>query len=161
QGRSHGNITASNILLTGTARLRDSGALLSDFSVEKKQNYAGDVHAFALTMYQLVRRREVQHYDWPIARSVEWNNLGPKGEATRNLPLSSAEMAALEAGSSPSEAAAKGVQEAKTAFETWDARKAVSDGYDELAGRGWTLPAGTISRLRGGVAPGQPVLPQL
>ncbi len=83
--RGHGNLKASNVLLTGTARLRDSSFFLTDLCAEPTRNFAADVHAIGRIIFELVRRREVHSFDWPLAASAEWQALGPEGEAWRKF----------------------------------------------------------------------------
>jgi hypothetical protein len=276
-GRAHGNMKVSNILLTGTARLRDSDVFLSDLSGAAASDFAADLNALGRAIYELVRRREVHSFDWPLTNAAEWAGLGPgaepwrafcnalldpalasapdplavaekaleqtahkaipkesvgriagavagvvalavlgtggwwfihdhrqaepsalvtqaKGEAwigtlaeelqhdpnarsddpyinekilarMAALKLSASEISALQKNAAPTganaEAIAKTAAEVKAAFDAWVARTTVGRGYDEFAALGWTIPAGSVARLRGGLSGDQPVLPQI
>jgi tetratricopeptide (TPR) repeat protein len=105
-GRSHGNLKASNVLLVGKPQpLRKTPLYLVDplpaslihapglnpderrtaEELIKEVAEVQDLHAIGLLILQLVERRliEREDYNYPIAPSPEWNNLGKNGELWR------------------------------------------------------------------------------
>jgi hypothetical protein len=82
-GRPHGEIQPSNVLISGSQKVRDAEVVLSDplpgDASEAARYEVADLHAIGQIIYQLVRRREVEdasdHSILPLTASAEWTGL--------------------------------------------------------------------------------------
>lgn len=83
EGRSHGRLTAGNVLLTSENPAAASVAL-SDPAVEKSGSEAGDCRAAGELIYALVMRRAAEPGE-VVQPSAAWRALGPRGGRWREL----------------------------------------------------------------------------
>lgn len=82
-GRSHGNLKASNVLISSRGDVAVAGAVLSDPAPAgdaAKSGEAGDLQALGELIYLLVTGRPFPGgAAWPLSPSREWNRLGSAG----------------------------------------------------------------------------------
>ncbi len=84
-GRSHGNLKPQNIFLDGK-NVQSATVVLSDLALrEQAGSAAADCNALGASLYQLVRGRMIQNFDWPIEPSPEWTHLGPQADSWRQF----------------------------------------------------------------------------
>jgi formylglycine-generating enzyme required for sulfatase activity len=89
-GRPHGNIKATNVLMTGTGEISQTRIVLSDPSSDEQYNSEGhwedDLRAIARFIYELVTHRPTPAVDgWQVPDSPEWAKLGKKADGWRSL----------------------------------------------------------------------------
>ena len=83
-GRSHGNLKPTNIFLDGKT-IPAATVVLGDLALPDAANQAADCHALGATLYQLLRGRQVRHFDWPMEHGPDWEKLGPLANAWRRF----------------------------------------------------------------------------
>lgn len=82
-GRTHGNLKASNVLISGGGKMLDAEVVLSDplpgGATEARRYEGADLRAIGEILLQLVRRRELaESNNWlilPVETSAEWAQL--------------------------------------------------------------------------------------
>ena len=76
-GRAHGNLQPYNILLSGSETIKEAEIVIKDPSLDAAETEPRDLKAIGLTLYQLVRRREVDQESiiLPLELSPEWKSV--------------------------------------------------------------------------------------
>ena len=89
--RAHGNLKPSNVFIDGAGQLMGAPVFLSDLRARREimpADMAGDFQGLGRILLQLVRRRPLESRSavgWPLGPGPEWNRLGRRGDAWRDI----------------------------------------------------------------------------
>ena len=88
--RPHGNLKASNILITGTGDILQTRFVLSDplsdEQIDREADFDRDLRAVAELIYELITHRPTPAIEgWQVPDSAEWAVLGKQAKGWRNL----------------------------------------------------------------------------
>jgi len=85
--QAHGNLKASNVLMSGSGEVAGARVVLTDpvRDPAPETEAGGDIYAVGALIYQLVMHRPFRHASWPVPDAMEWQRLGDAGDLWRTL----------------------------------------------------------------------------